>query len=73
MLVLEQSPPKIKLDVNADRGRPHGSPLLMAIETNGGRTGKFGVIFLLFAEDAQAAWDSSEHLYNHQEHLDDTI
>jgi hypothetical protein len=22
-------------------GRPHGSPLLMAIETNGGRTGKF--------------------------------
>jgi hypothetical protein len=47
------------------------TPLLMAIETNGGRTGKFGVIFLLFTEDAQAAWDSPEHLYNHQDHLDD--
>jgi hypothetical protein len=36
-------------------GRPHGNPLLMAIETNGGETRKFGVIFLLFTEDAQAA------------------
>jgi hypothetical protein len=50
-------------------GRPHGNPLLMAIERNGGRTGKFGVIFLLFIDEAQAAWDSQEH---HQEHLDDT-
>jgi hypothetical protein len=48
-------------------GRPHGNPLLMPIETNGSRTGKFGVIFLLFTEDAQAAWDSPEHLYNHHE------
>jgi hypothetical protein len=28
-------------------GHPHGNPLLIAIGTNGGRTGKFGVIFLL--------------------------
>jgi hypothetical protein len=42
----------------------------MAIETNGGRTGKFGIIFLLFIDEAQAAWDSLEHLYYHQERLD---
>jgi hypothetical protein len=35
----------------------------MAIETNGGRTGKIGVIFLLFIDEAQAAWDSPEHLF----------
>jgi hypothetical protein len=44
----------------------------MVIETNGGRTGKFGVIFLLFIDEAQAAWDSQEHLYYRQDHLDDT-
>jgi hypothetical protein len=46
-------------------GRPLGNPLLMhvmAIETNGGRTGKFGVIFLLFIDEAQAAWDSQERI-----------
>jgi hypothetical protein len=32
-------------------GRLHGNPLLMAIETNGGRTGKVGVIFLLFIDE----------------------
>jgi hypothetical protein len=46
-------------------GRPNGNPLLMAIETNWGRAGKFGVIFLIFIDEAHAAWDS-------QEHLDDT-
>jgi hypothetical protein len=43
----------------------------MVIEIDEGRTGKFGVIFLLFIDEAQAAWDSQEHLYYHQEHLDD--
>jgi hypothetical protein len=39
----------------------------------GGRTGKFGVIFLvLFIDEARAACDSPEHLYYHQERLDDT-
>jgi hypothetical protein len=53
---LEQSPPQIKIDVHMQTGgRPHGNPLLMAIETNGCRTGKLGVIFLLFIDDAQAA------------------
>jgi hypothetical protein len=33
----------------------------MVIETNGGQTGKFGVIFLIFIDDAQAASDSQEH------------
>jgi hypothetical protein len=36
-------------------GRPHANPLVMAMETNGGLTGKFGVIFLLFIDKAQAA------------------
>jgi hypothetical protein len=45
------------------------TPLLMAIETKGGRTGKFGVI--VFIDKAQAAWDSPEHLYYHQDRLDD--
>jgi hypothetical protein len=27
-------------------------------KTNGGQTGNFGVIFLLFIDEAQAAWDS---------------
>jgi hypothetical protein len=31
------------------------TPLLMVIETNGGRAGKFGVIFLIFIDEAQAA------------------
>jgi hypothetical protein len=43
-------------------GRPHGNSLLMVMETNGGRTGKFGVIFLIFIDEAKAAWDSQEHL-----------
>jgi hypothetical protein len=42
-------------------GRLHGNPLLMARETNGDRTGKLGVIFLLFIDEAQAAWDNPEH------------
>jgi hypothetical protein len=53
-------------------GRPHGNPLLMVVETNGGRTGKFGVIFLIFIDEAQAAWDRQEQLYYRQELLDDT-
>jgi hypothetical protein len=52
---LEQFPPKIKIDLMETGGRPHGNPLLMVIETNGGRTGKFGVIFLIFIDEAQAA------------------
>jgi hypothetical protein len=32
---LEHSPPKIKIDVNANRGSPTWKPLLMVIETNG--------------------------------------
>jgi hypothetical protein len=34
----------------------------MVIETNGGRIGKFGVIFLIFIDEAQSAGDSQEHL-----------
>jgi hypothetical protein len=30
-------------------------PLLMVIKTNGGQTGKFGAIFLIFIDEAQAA------------------
>jgi hypothetical protein len=52
---LEQSPPKIKIDVNANRGSPTWKPLLMVIETNGGRTGKLGVIFLIFIDEVLAA------------------
>jgi hypothetical protein len=40
--------------------RPNGNPLLV-IETNGGRAGKFVLIFLKFIDEAQAAWDSQEH------------
>jgi hypothetical protein len=43
-------------------GHPHGNPLLMVMETNGGRTGKIGVIFLIFIDEAQAAWEGQEHL-----------
>jgi hypothetical protein len=34
------------LYILATGGCPHGNPLLMVIETNGGRTGKFVVIYI---------------------------
>jgi hypothetical protein len=34
----------------------------MVIKTNGGQTGKFGAIFLIFIDEAQAAWDCLEYL-----------
>jgi hypothetical protein len=42
--------------------RPHGNPFLIVIETNGGRAEKFGVIFLILIDEAQASWDSQEQI-----------
>jgi hypothetical protein len=46
--------PKLKFTLMQTGGCPNGNPLLMVIETNGGRAGMFGVIFLIFIDEAQA-------------------
>jgi hypothetical protein len=54
LLFLEESPPKMKLTLMQTGGRLHGNPFLVVIETNGGRAGKFGVIYLILIDEAQA-------------------